>query len=169
MGFFGERFNSFPMQTYSFFCLAQEVAEAAEFSIMMSLLRLSFLPKSVDLGLLILRLYLGLAMLLLHGWDKLLSFSKNAPGFASPIPQLPPQAAYSLMVFAEAGCSLLLIFGFLTRFASLTLLINMTVALAVVHKFVLSGPGSGEMAFLYLGGYLVLFLTGPGKFSVDKQ
>jgi putative oxidoreductase len=136
---------------------------------MMNLLRFSFLPRSADAGLLVLRLYLGLAMLLLHGWGKLMKFQSAAPGFTSPIPQLPGQVAYGLMVFAEVGCSILLIVGFLTRFASLTLLINMTVAFFVVHQMQLSGPKSGELAFLYLGGYLVLFLAGAGRYSADRQ
>lgn len=136
---------------------------------MLNLLRFSFLPKSLDLGLLVLRLYLGATMIYVHGWNKLLNFKTAAPGFQSPLSFLPPQAAYGLMVFAEVGCSILLIIGLLTRFASLTLLINMTVAFVVVHAAALTGKGSGEMAFLYLGGYLVLFLAGPGKFSADRQ
>jgi putative oxidoreductase len=32
----------------------------------------------------------------------------------------------------------------------------------------LSGQGSGELAFMYLMGYVTLLLAGPGSFSVDK-
>ena len=134
----------------------------------MNLLRFSVLPKSVDFGLLILRLHLGICMLYLHGWDKLMKFSSAAPSFPSPIALLPPQAAYGLMVFAEAGCSMLLIVGLLTRFASLTLIINMSVAFFIAMKGNPHTPG-GELALMYLGGYVVLFLTGAGRFSADRQ
>jgi putative oxidoreductase len=43
----------------------------------------------------------------------------------------------------------------------------MAVGFAVVHQMALSGPASGELAFVYLGAYLVLFFTGPGRFSLD--
>jgi putative oxidoreductase len=136
---------------------------------MMNLLRFTFLPQSTDLGLLVLRLYLGLSMLVLHGWGKLLKFQSASPTFQSPIPQLPSQVAYGLVVFAEVGCSVLLIFGLLTRFASLTLIINMSVAWVVVHQMQLSGPKSGELAFLYLGGFVVLFIAGAGRISADRR
>jgi putative oxidoreductase len=42
---------------------------------MLKLLKLSFLPKSPDYGLLILRVALGFSMLLLHGRGKLLGFA----------------------------------------------------------------------------------------------
>lgn len=133
---------------------------------MMNLLRLSFLPKSTDFGLLILRLLLGGSMLYLHGWDKLMKFQTQAPKFPSPIAQLPSEVAYSLMLFAEAGCSLLLIIGLFTRFAALSLIINMSVAFFIAMKGDLR---TGELAFLYLGGYLAVFLAGPGKFSADRD
>jgi putative oxidoreductase len=37
-----------------------------------------------------------------------------------------------------------------------------------VHQGALSGQGSGELAFLYLMGYVTLVLGGPGSLSVDK-
>jgi uncharacterized membrane protein YphA (DoxX/SURF4 family) len=32
----------------------------------------------------------------------------------------------------------------------------------------LSGNHSGELAFMYLMGYVTLLLAGPGRFSVDR-
>jgi len=49
---------------------------------MLKLLKLSFLPKSPDYGLLILRVALGFSMLMLHGRGKMLNFSpqwRNSP------------------------------------------------------------------------------------------
>jgi putative oxidoreductase len=72
-------------------------------------------------------------------------------------------------VFGEFFCSLLLIFGLFTRFAALCCGMTMTVAFLMAHKMVLKGPGSGELAFIYLGVYAALFVAGAGRFSVDAR
>jgi len=48
------------------------------------------------------------------------------------------------------------------------LAIDMGVAFISIHKGALSGQGSGELAFMYLMGYVTLLLAGPGSCSVDK-
>ena len=134
---------------------------------MKSLFTLSFIPQSVDFGLLVLRLWLGLTMLLNHGLAK-------ASGFSELVKTFPPivgtrAVSLGLVVFAEVGCSVLLIVGLLSRFASLGLAISMGVAFFVAHKASLAmGPGSGELAFIYLAGYVTLFFSGPGKLAADK-
>ena len=134
---------------------------------MKSLFTLSFIPQSVDFGLLVLRLWLGLTMLLSHGLDK-------ANHFSTMVTKFPPliynsQVSLGLVVFAEVGCSVLLIIGLLSRFAALGLAINMSVAFFVAHKASLAaGAGSGELAFIYLAGYVALFFAGPGKLAADK-
>lgn len=134
----------------------------------MKFLKLSFIPQSTDLGLLVLRLTLGLSMLVLHGWAKLTGFSTMAKGFADPI-GLGPEASLGLAVFAEVGCSALLIVGYLTRFAAVALAITMGVAFFVVHKGALTGPGNGELAFVYLAGYLTLLFAGSGRYAFEKD
>jgi putative oxidoreductase len=122
---------------------------------------------SASFALLVLRLWIGFSMLLNHGVEKLKTFSDTAPNFPDPLGIGHP-ASLALAVFAEFFASLLLIFGVVTRWSALVLAINMSVAFIGVHKGVLSGQGSGELAFLYLMGYVVLLLAGPGSFSVDK-
>jgi len=41
------------------------------------------------------------------------------------------------------------------------------VAFALVHHFRFSGPGGGELPWVYMGGFLAVFFAGPGRFSVD--
>lgn len=140
---------------------------------MLKLLKLSFLPKSPDYGLLILRVALGFSMLLLHGRGKLLSFSSMAEKFAI-IPGVPGNVNLGLAVFAEVVCSALLIAGLFTRFAALMLAITMGIAFFFVHKSALvdvaaSGVKSGELAMVYLIAYITLLFTGAGKFSVDRE
>jgi putative oxidoreductase len=119
-------------------------------------------------ALLILRLWLGLTMLINHGVAKLKGFSDMASNFPDPF-GIGHQASLALVVFAEVVGSLLLITGLMTRFGALVLAINLTTAFLVAHKGSLSGAHSGELAFIYLAGYVVLFIAGAGKLSVDKS
>ena len=132
-------------------------------------LQLNFLPSSVDLGLLVLRLWLGLSLLVLHGWAKLKGFSDMAGKFPDPL-GVGSTASLGLAVFAEVFCAALLALGLFTRFAAISLIITMGVAFFIVHKGSLeAGPGSGEMAYIYLAGFVTLFLAGPGRFSLDRR
>ncbi|NRR90992.1 DoxX family protein [Winogradskyella undariae] len=119
-----------------------------------------------DAGLLILRVFLGLAMCFGHGigkWSSL--FSGEEIKFADPfgVGMLP---SLVLAVFAEVICSLLLALGLLTRWALIPLIVTMFVAIFLVHLS--DGFGVMEKALLYGIGYLTLFLAGPGKYSVDR-
>ena len=122
---------------------------------------------AVNFGLLMLRLWIGFSMLLNHGVGKLKTFSDTAPNFPDPLGIGHP-ASLALAVFAEFFASLLVIFGLVTRWSALVLAIDMGVAFICIHKGALSGQGSGELAFMYLMGYVTLLMAGPGGFSVDK-
>ena len=119
----------------------------------------------LDMGLLLLRVTFGALMLYSHGWRKLLKFFSEEPiGFADPI-GLGMIASLVLTVFAEVFCSFLLIVGFSTRLATVPLIITMLVAIFVIHW---DDPfGKKEFALLYLVPYIVIFLTGAGRYSID--
>jgi putative oxidoreductase len=118
-------------------------------------------------ALLLLRLWLGLTLLLNHGLDKLQHFGETAPKFFDPF-HIGPTPSFALVVFAEVVGSALLALGLLTRFAALTLVVNFSVAFFLFHKEAMGGPKNGELAFIYLAGFVALFFAGGGKFSVDK-
>jgi putative oxidoreductase len=130
--------------------------------------QLNFFPRSVDLALLALRIWLGLTMLLNHGRGKLMGFSQMADKFSDPL-GVGPTISLSLAIFAEVVCSALVAMGFLTRFAALVLVILTGVAFFLVHGRAMSGPASGELAFIYLAGFFAIFLAGPGRFSIDRK
>lgn len=131
------------------------------------ILQLNFLPGTADCGLLVLRVWLGLSMSLLHGKGKLLGFKEMSAKFLDPF-GIGPTASLALAVFAELFCGVLLAAGLLTRFAALNLVITMSVAFFIAHKGSLAqGPGSGEMAFIYLAGFVALLISGGGRFSLD--
>jgi putative oxidoreductase len=133
---------------------------------MQKFLRLEFIASSPDAGLLLLRLWLGGSMLWLHGWDKLMNLFAGKLSFLDPL-GIGEAPSFLLTVLAEVGCSVLLVLGLWTRWAALILAFTMGVAFFVVNSASLKG--SGELAWLYFGGYLVLFAAGAGKFSVDKK
>ena len=122
-----------------------------------------------NLGLLVLRVWLGVAMLCNHGWDKLTHFQDRAAGFPDLLHLGSPTVNLALSVFAEAVCSALLVVGLFTRFAALVLAINLSVAFVLVHKMMLSGEHSGELAFIYLAGYTTVLIAGPGRYSADES
>jgi putative oxidoreductase len=134
---------------------------------LLHILQLNFLPHSADAGLLVLRLWLGLSLLWLHGRLKLLDFADLSHKFPDPL-GVGSTASLVLAVFAELVCSGLLVLGLVTRFAALSAAIMMGVAFFVVHKASLEmGSHSGELAFIYLAGFVTLVIAGPGCLSAD--
>ena len=115
-------------------------------------------------ALLILRVVAG-SFMMVHGLEKLQMLKANPVQFADPIGIGEP-ASLTLAVFAELVCSALLILGLLTRLAIIPLIITMLVAVFIVHSA--DGFEKQELAGLYLGVYIVLIITGAGKFSVDR-
>jgi len=132
------------------------------------LLRLDFVPASADLALLLLRLWLGLSLLTLHGWTKLSNFGEMSGKFADPF-GIGMKGSLALATFGEVVGTILLILGLFSRFAALSCSITMAVAFFSVHKLVLKGPGNGELAFIYLAGFFTLFIAGPGRFAFDAK
>jgi putative oxidoreductase len=135
---------------------------------MKKLLHLDFLPRSTDFGLLILRLTFGFGLLYLHGWDKLMKFGELRGKFPDPLGVGSP-ASLTLTVFGEVVCMALIVLGLYTRLAALVGAITMAVAFFIVHGGKLSGQGNGELAAAYLAGFLVLFIAGAGRYSVDAK
>lgn len=121
-------------------------------------------PPLVSWALLLLRLFAGLLMVS-HGLEKLQNFDTYSQGFPDPI-GLGSELSLMLVIAAELFASIFVIIGFLTRLSLIPLIFSMSVALFVVH----SGDPLHvkELAILYLLIYIVLFLTGPGKMSIDR-
>lgn len=117
-----------------------------------------------NIGLLIFRLVLG-AFMLSHGWQKLSNFETLKSVFPDPLGVGSP-LSLSMIIFAEFGCSLLIILGLFARLATLPLMFGMLIAIFVIHG---NDPFSvKELPLLYLSMYAALFFTGPGKYSSDK-
>jgi putative oxidoreductase len=117
--------------------------------------------------MLVLRLWLGLTMLLNHGLEKVLKYSDMSGSFPDPL-GVGSTASLVLAILGEAVGSALLVLGFFTRPAALSLVVTMGVACLLVHGGSLSGEKSGELAFIYLAGFLAILIAGPGRFSLDQ-
>ena len=120
--------------------------------------------KHLNGALLFLRLFVG-GMMLTHGWVKLSSFAALSAVFPDPL-GIGTTFSLVLTVFAEVGCSLCLILGFMTRLAVLPLIFNMAMAFFVIHSA--DTFAVKEMALLYLGMYIAVFWAGGGKYAADE-
>lgn len=116
-----------------------------------------------DLGLLILRI--GFAgMLLTHGIPKINLLFESPIKFADPI-GVGETTTLILALIGEVVAPILILIGFKTKLATIPSIITMFVAVFVVHA---SDPiDVKEKAILYLVAFLVIFLTGAGKYSID--
>lgn len=118
--------------------------------------------KMNSVALLLLRIVVGCFMMT-HGIMKYKILMEGGV-FANPI-GIGSAASLWLAVFAELVCSALLIIGFATRIVAIPLIVTMVIAIFVVHT---GQPfANKEMAGLYLIIYVVLLITGSGKYSVD--
>lgn len=119
---------------------------------------------TINMALLIARLGIA-ALMLTHGIPKLGMLLSGEPVQFLPFMGLSAKFSLGLAVFAEVVCSVFLLVGFATRFATVPLIITMLVAVLMVHAadpFAMKEPG-----FQYLLVYVVLLLMGGGKYSVD--
>lgn len=117
-----------------------------------------------SLAVLFLRLALGLAFVT-HGWAKLQGFSTMSESFPDPTGFLGSPIALSLAIFAELVCAIGLILGLLHRLALIPMIFTMLMAFFVVHNG--SFAEGGELAFVYLVGFVTLWITGSGTYSAD--
>jgi putative oxidoreductase len=118
-----------------------------------------------DFGLLVLRLFAGVTMLLAHGLPKLAKYSELTESFPDPL-GVGSQLSLSMAVFAEVVGAVLLAMGLFTRAAATLLIVTMCVAFFIHHG---ADPfNKKELSFIYLGMYIALFCTGPGSYAVQN-
>ena len=120
---------------------------------------------AIDTALLLLRVASSL-MILTHGWPKITNFSDYLNRFADPL-GLGPALSLQATIFAEFFCAILVALGLLTRLALIPLIITMATVVFIIHGG--DAFGDKELPLLYLFTFVVLFITGPGKYSLDKR
>lgn len=121
-------------------------------------------PIYIDIVLLIVRLFIGFAMLS-HGFPKLQTLLEGGDIKFFDFLGLGPTISLGLTVFAEFICSIFLILGLFTRIAVGFLMFTMIIAGFVVHG---SDPfEKREVSLLYLSVYALVMTLGAGRFSID--
>ncbi len=120
---------------------------------------------------LILRLVLGLTFFM-HGAQKVLGWygGGGLEGTAAFMNSLgiPTFLGY-ISSFWEFLGGICLILGFLTRIWSAGLVINMLVAILLVHSGFFVSEGGIELALVLMVVSLAVTLLGPGKYSIDHS
>ena len=119
--------------------------------------------KELSFLLLLLRVIIGF-LFLKHGLEKWNNFELLQNTFPDPW-GISSRSSLILAIFSELICSIGFILGFLFRLATLPMITTMGVAYFMVHS---NDPfATKELAFIYLVLFLILLITGPGKYSID--
>ena len=121
-----------------------------------------FPDASVSRLLLTLRLFFGI-LFLMHGIDKLANFEVLSYSFPDPL-GMGSHLSLVLVILSEVFCALTFIGGFLFRLSLLPMLFAMFIAFFYAHG---GSIADGELAFIYLCVFLLLLVTGPGRYSAD--
>lgn len=119
------------------------------------------------IALAILRIVAGV-ILAVHGWLKVIGW-QDWVGTIDQLGLPAPEVFAGLALAAELGGGIALILGLLTPLVSLAILVNMIVAIALVHweHGLLTAEGGFEFPLLLAATALYLFARGPGLYSLD--
>src|SRR5208283_2367946 len=126
-----------------------------------------------DLAVLVGRVLLA-AMFIISGYGKLTGFDGTAGYIGSkglPMPQI--LAAVAILI--ELGGGLAIVMGWKTRWAALAFVVFLLVITPIFHNYWAAAADQmmgQKINFMknvsILGGMLILFAFGPGRYSVDK-
>jgi len=124
------------------------------------------MKKLEDIGFLAARILMPV-LFIVAGWGKITGYAgtqqymeaMGVPGFLLP-----------LTILLEFGGGLAILFGLLTRFTAIVTAIFTLITAFVFHSnFSVDGNSISFMKNLTVaGGYLLLFITGPGALSLDR-
>lgn len=123
------------------------------------------MKNMTNLALAVLRIGAS-GMLLTHGIPKIERLFASPVEFPDPL-GIGPTFSLILALIGEVVGPLLVLIGYKTKLATIPTILTMTVALLFIH---LNDPiNIKEKALLYLLLFVVIFLAGPGKYSVDRR
>jgi putative oxidoreductase len=114
-------------------------------------------------------------MFVTAGYGKVGSFEGTTAYIASAHLPLPPVAT-AIAIVVELVGGLMVVVGWKTRWAALAMAVFTIVATVAFHNFWTMADaaeaGTNKLMFLknvsVIGGYLVLYAFGPGRYSVDR-
>ena len=118
--------------------------------------------RVVSFLILALRIIFGI-LFFRHGLDKMVNFNELSTTYPSVL-GFGSYMTLMLSIFAEFACSLFLIAGLLVRITVIPMIASMAVAFFDVHDGMMP---QGELSLIYLAAFTILYVTGPGRYSVD--
>lgn len=123
-------------------------------------------PDDTAMSLLLLALRILFGVLLMsHGVQKWVNCDNMSATFPDPL-GVGSSVSLGLAIFAELFCSVGFVFGALYRLALIPMIFTMGMAYFVIHG---NDPfATKELAFVYLAVFVLMYITGPGKFSLDR-
>jgi putative oxidoreductase len=115
------------------------------------------------------------AMFIISGWGKITGFSATVESIADK--GLPLSEVLTVIAIAiELGAGLAIVFGWKTRWAALAMVVFLVVITPIFHAFWNVPADQALMQQInfmknlsILGGMLVLFAWGPGRYSLDES
>ena len=121
-----------------------------------------FRGKGVSLLILVVRVVFGV-LFFTHGLDKMINFNYLVDTYPSVL-GFGSYTTLMVSIFCEFCCSLFLIAGLLDRIMTLPMIVAMGVAFFDIHDAMMP---EGELALIYFIVFIILFLVGPGRYSLD--
>ncbi|MDE6100039.1 MAG: DoxX family protein [Paramuribaculum sp.] len=126
-----------------------------------------------NLARLFMRLFVGI-MFIQFGIRQLVHFNELSSEFPSLF-GFTPTACLVIMITIELLCSLAIMIGFMTRFATIPAILSMIAAEIYIIKDLLphealwgvTSTQPGYLPIMFTGIFLFILLAGPGKISID--
>ena len=125
------------------------------------------IPTVKNSVMLLVRLFIGISMILLHGLPKIEKYFAGGEIQFFDFLGIGVIATLILAIIIEIGCSILIMLGLFTRIAAVLLIFTMLVAAFGSHFS--DGFKIMESSLLYLTVYALIWAFGPGDFSVDAM
>ena len=125
------------------------------------------IPTVKNSVMLLVRLFIGISMILLHGLPKIEKYFAGGEIQFFDFLGIGVTATLILAIIIEIGCSILIMLGLFTRIAAVLLIFTMLVAAFGFHFS--DGFKIMESSLLYLTVYALIWAFGPGDFSVDAM
>ena len=121
-----------------------------------------FRGKGVSVLILLIRLFFG-ALFFMHGLDKMSNFNELSYTYPSVF-GFGSYMTLMLSIICEFACSMFFMAGCLTRIFLIPMIVAMGVAFFDIHDGMMP---DGELSLIYLILFIILYVTGPGRYSVD--
>lgn len=118
--------------------------------------------RVISLLILALRVFFGI-LFFSHGLDKMMNFNELSYTYPSVF-GFGSYMTLMLSIFCEFACSIFLIAGLLVRITVIPMIAAMAVAFFDVHDGMFP---DGELSLIYMVLFVILYVTGPGRYSVD--